>query len=50
MAENNRKKAIEKFKPNILIHGHIHEGAGLEENMGSTRVINVGKEGKIIEI
>lgn len=44
------RKAIEKFKPDILIHGHIHEGAGLEENIGKTRVINVGREGKIIEI
>lgn len=44
------KKAIEKFKPDILLHGHIHEAAGIEENMGSTRVINVGREGKIIEI
>ena len=44
------RKAILKFQPDILLHGHIHEGAGLEENIGKTRVINVGKEGKIIEI
>lgn len=44
------RKAIEKFKPDLLLHGHIHEGAGLEEKIGKTRVINVGKEGKIIEI
>ena len=42
--------AIKKFKPNILLHGHIHEGAGIEEKIGNTRVINVGREGKIIEI
>jgi len=44
------KKAILKFKPEILLHGHIHEGAGIEEKIGNTRVINVGREGKIIEI
>jgi len=43
-------KAIMKFKPDILIHGHIHEGAGIEERIGKTRVINVGREGKIIEL
>ena len=42
--------AIKKFKPNILLHGHIHEGAGIEEKIGNTRVFNVGREGKIIEI
>ena len=43
-------KAIKKFKPNILLHGHIHEASGIEEKIGQTKVINVGKEGKIIEI
>jgi len=43
-------KAIKKFKPNILIHGHIHEGAGIEEKIGKTRIVNVGRNGKIIEI
>lgn len=43
-------QAIKKFKPDILLHGHIHEAEGIEEKMGKTRVINVGKHGKIIEI
>jgi uncharacterized protein len=43
-------KAIRKFKPDLLLHGHIHEGAGLEETIGKTKVINVGRTGKIIEI
>ena len=43
-------KAIKKFQPDILIHGHIHEAAGVEEIIGKTRVINVGKNGRIIEI
>lgn len=44
------RKAIEKFKPNILLHGHIHEASGMEEMIGKTRVINVGREGRIIEV
>ncbi|MBI2628476.1 metallophosphoesterase [Candidatus Pacearchaeota archaeon] len=43
-------RAIEKFKPNILLHSHIHEAHGFEEYIGKTKVINVGREGKIIEI
>lgn len=43
-------KAIKQFKPSILLHGHIHEAAGIEEKIGSTKVINVGRHGKIIEI
>jgi hypothetical protein len=43
-------KAIKKFKPDLLLHGHIHEASGVEEYINKTRVINVGREGKIIEI
>ncbi len=43
-------KAIKLFKPDILLHGHIHETSGFEEKIGNTRVINVGRNGKIIEI
>lgn len=42
--------AIRKFQPDILIHGHIHEAAGFEETIGKTKVFNVGRHGKIIEI
>lgn len=44
------KKAIDQFKPDILICGHVHEAEGIEEKIGNTTVINVGKKGKIIEI
>lgn len=44
------KKAIEEFKPDLFISGHIHEAEGVEEKIGKTRVISVGKKGKIIEI
>ena len=43
-------RAINEFKPDILLCGHVHEAAGLEETLGSTKVINVAKEGKIIEL
>lgn len=44
------KKAIDEFQPDILICGHVHEAEGIEEKIGKTTVINVGKKGKIIEL
>jgi uncharacterized protein len=44
------KKAIEQFQPELHICGHIHESEGIEEVIGKTKVINVGKKGKIIEL
>ena len=43
-------RAIKKFKPDIAICSHVHEAEGIEEQIGKTRLINVGKNGKIIEI
>ena len=44
------RRAIREFKPSFLLHGHIHEAAGSDEMIDGTRVINVGREGKIIEV
>jgi len=44
------RKAIEKFQPDLFISGHVHEAEGLSEKIGKTKVISVGKKGKIIEI
>jgi len=44
------KKAVEKFKPDILLCSHVHEAEGIEEKLGKTKVVNVGRKGKIIEI
>ncbi len=44
------KRAIDMLKPDILLCSHVHEAEGIEEKVGKTRVINVGKRGKIIEI
>ncbi len=43
------RKAIDEFKPDIVLCGHIHEAAGMEDNIGSTKIINVAKDGKILE-
>ena len=43
-------RAIDAFKPDILLCSHVHEASGLEETIGSTRVVNVSKTGKIIEV
>lgn len=44
------RKAIEEFSPDILIASHIHEGEGIEDRIGKTRVFQVGRGGKIIEV
>ena len=44
------RAAIDKFKPDLFISGHIHEAEGIEEVVGKTRVINVGRKGRIIDI
>ena len=44
------RKAVEKFQPDFLLHSHIHEAEGIEEKIGKTTVINVGRRGKILEI
>ncbi|MBU2104316.1 MAG: metallophosphoesterase [Nanoarchaeota archaeon] len=44
------RKALKDFKPDILINAHIHEAGGIEEKIGKTKVINVSRKAKIIEI
>ena len=44
------KKAVDAFKPDILLCSHVHEAEGIEEKIGTTKVINVGKKGKIIDL
>ena len=44
------KKAINTFHPDVLLCSHVHEADGIEEKIGNTKVVNVGKKGKIIEI
>ena len=42
--------AINTFKPDLVICGHIHEAGGIEETIGSTKVVNVACTGKIFEL
>jgi Icc-related predicted phosphoesterase len=44
------RRAIDKFQPDLFISGHIHELEGVEEKIGKTKVVNVGKRGRIFEI
>ena len=44
------RKAVKDFKPDLLISAHIHEAEGIEDKIGKTRVVQVGRRGKIIEV
>src|SRR3989344_2384280 len=44
------KKAIEKFQPDLMLCSHVHEAEGIEEKIGKTKIINVGKKGIIFEV
>jgi len=44
------RDAIERFQPDLALCGHVHEAEGIEEKIGKTKLINVGRHGKIIEI
>ncbi len=44
------KKAIEEFKPDIVLCSHVHEAEGIEEIVAKSKLFNVGRKGKIIEI
>jgi len=44
------REAVEYFKPDMLISSHIHEAEGLEDKIGKTKVFQVGRTGKVIEI
>ena len=44
------KKAIEKFKPDLVISAHIHEAGGLKDKIGKTKIINVSRKPAIFEV
>ena len=44
------RRAINKIQPDIAISSNIHEAEGIEDKIGKTKIISVGKQGKIIEI
>ena len=49
-ASTGVRKAIEELQPDILLCSHVHEAEGIEEYIGKTKVFNVGRKGKILEI
>ncbi len=44
------KKAIEKFKPDLVLNAHIHEAGGIEEQIGKSRIINVSRKPVVFEM
>lgn len=44
------RDAIEKIQPDFCLCGHIHETMNKKDNIGKTKVINVGREGAIITL
>ena len=44
------RRAVDKFNPDLLVSAHIHEGEGIEERIGDTRVVQVGRRGRVLEI
>ncbi|MBS3095409.1 metallophosphoesterase [Candidatus Woesearchaeota archaeon] len=44
------RRIVEEIQPDLLICGHIHEASGTEDFIGKTRVINVARTSKIIEV
>jgi Icc-related predicted phosphoesterase len=43
-------EAIERKQPKLAVCGHIHESWGAEDTVGSTPVINLGPEGRLVEL
>lgn len=43
-------RAIKEFQPDVHLHGHIHEGVGLEEKFGKTKSIDVATKGHVFDI
>ena len=44
------RDVVDEFKPDLLIAAHIHEGEGIEDKIGKTKVVQVGRKGKILEV
>ncbi len=43
-------EAIEAKHPPLAVCGHIHEAWGAEDEVGETRVINLGPSGRLIDV
>jgi uncharacterized protein len=43
-------EAIEAKRPPLAVCGHIHEAWGAEDDVGQTKVINLGPSGRLIDL
>jgi uncharacterized protein len=43
-------RAIERKRPRLAVCGHIHESWGCESRISSTPVINLGPDGRVLEV
>jgi uncharacterized protein len=43
-------EAIEAKRPRLAVCGHIHEAWGAEDQIGPTKVINLGPSGRLIDL
>jgi uncharacterized protein len=41
---------VERVQPAFLFCGHIHETAGVRDQIGATQCVNVGKQGRTVEL
>lgn len=44
------RNVIEKLQPTLALCGHVHEAEGLEEQIGATKLVNVGRKGHVFEL
>ena len=43
-------RAIEATSPQVVLCGHIHELWGQESAVGTTPVLNLGPQGRLVEV
>lgn len=44
------REFIEKYNPDLVVCGHIHESQGIVDRIGKTIIINPGPEGVVIDL
>ena len=49
-ASSGLRRAIDKLQPDVVFCSHVHEGSGIEEKIGKSRVINVSRQARILDL
>lgn len=44
------RKAIDVLQPDVHITCHVHEAEGIEDKIGKTKIIHVGRNGKVLTV